>query len=150
MDHTLNKMLVGIGKRVCFPFDWAISNSSRFTLLYHRTFMRVYWECCKHFKHPKITLVVLPVWASCHLHQVNLYRKMLTRCGEPANRISLQVVSGGDFIKILQFLYGASYQRLIKTATHSSVWVITWLSAALWHSYKCRSKKSEIWQTLLV
>ena len=29
-----------------------------------------------------------------------------------------------------------------------SVWVITWLSAALWQSYKCRSQKSErIWDT---
>ena len=32
----------------------------------------------------------------------------------------------------------------------TTVWVITWLSAALWHSYKCRSPKSEIWQTLLL
>ena len=30
------------------------------------------------------------------------------------------------------------------------MWVITWLSAALWHSYKYRSQKSDIWQTLLL
>ena len=29
-----------------------------------------------------------------------------------------------------------------------TVWVITWLSAAQWHSAKCCSPKSEIWHTL--
>ncbi len=39
-----------------------------------------------------------------------------------------------------------NFNNTTRLASGSSVWVIIWLSATLWHSYKCHSQKSEIWQ----